>query len=222
MAVENSVAYFSMEIALSPDLPTYSGGLGMLAGDTIRAAADRALPMVAVTLLYRKGYFFQQLDASGSQTEQPVEWVVDDYLKELPQRITVTIETRTVYVRAWQYDVSGTDSGHVPVYLLDTDLPENSEWDRHLTDCLYGGDTWLRLCQEIVLGIGGVRILRALGQGQLQRFHMNEGHASLLTLELLYEQAKKAGRAMFNQEDVEAVRRLCVFTTHTPVPAGHD
>ena len=222
MAVESSVAYFSMEIALSPDLPTYSGGLGMLAGDTIRAAADRALPMVAVTLLYRKGYFFQQLDASGSQTEQPVEWVVGDYLKELPQRITVTIETRTVYVRAWQYDVSGTDSGHVPVYLLDTDLPENSEWDRHLTDCLYGGDTWLRLCQEIVLGIGGVRMLRALGQSQLQRFHMNEGHASLLTLELLYEQAKKAGRAMFNQEDVEAVRRLCVFTTHTPVPAGHD
>ena len=222
MAVESSVAYFSMEIALSPDLPTYSGGLGMLAGDTIRAAADRALPMVAVTLLYRKGYFFQQLDAGGSQTEQPVEWVVGDYLTELPQRITVTIETRTVYVRVWQYDVSGSDSGHVPVYLLDTDLPENSEWDRHLTDCLYGGDTWLRLCQEIVLGIGGVRMLRALGQGQLQRFHMNEGHASLLTLELLYEQAKKAGRAMFNQEDVEAVRRLCVFTTHTPVPAGHD
>ena len=211
-----------MEIALSPDLPTYSGGLGMLAGDTIRAAADRALPMVAVTMLYRKGYFFQQLDASGWQTEQPVEWVVDDFLKELPQRITVTIETRTVYVRAWQYDVAGTDGGPVPVYLLDTDLPENSEWDRHLTDFLYGGDAWFRLCQEIVLGIGGVRILRALGHQQLQRFHMNEGHASLLTLELLYEQAKKAGHATFNQDDVEAVRRLCVFTTHTPVPAGHD
>ena len=211
-----------MEIALSPNLPTYSGGLGMLAGDTVRAAADRALPVVAVTLLYRKGYFYQQLDAKGWQTEQPVEWVVDDYLRELPQRISVTIESRTVYARAWQYDVSGTDGGTVPTYLLDTDLPENSEWDRHLTDYLYGGDAWLRLCQEIVLGVGGVRMLRALGHGTLRRFHMNEGHAGLLTLELLREQAEKAGRAAFNQEDVEAVRRLCVFTTHTPVPAGHD
>ncbi len=222
MPAEKSIAYFSMEIALAPDLPTYSGGLGMLAGDTIRAAADRAMSMVAVTLLYRKGYFFQQLDSRGGQIEQPVEWVVDDFLKELPQRVAVTIETRTVYVRAWQYDVTGTDGGLVPVYLLDTDLPENSEWDRHLTDYLYGGDAWLRLCQEIVLGIGGVRMLRALGHRQLQRFHMNEGHAGLLTLELLHEQAEKAGRATFNQEDVEAVRRLCVFTTHTPVPAGHD
>lgn len=222
MRAEKTIAYFSMEIALSPDLPTYSGGLGMLAGDTVRAAADRAMSMVAVTLLYRKGYFFQQLDASGLQTEQPVEWVVDDFLAELPQRVTVTIETRTVYIRAWQYDVVGADGASVPVYLLDTDLPENSEWDRHLTDYLYGGDAWFRLCQEIVLGIGGVRVLRALGHRQLQRFHMNEGHAGLLTLELLGEQAKKAGRDVFNQEDVEAVRRLCVFTTHTPVPAGHD
>ena len=216
------IAYFSMEIALAPELPTYSGGLGMLAGDTVRAAADRALPLVGMTLLYRKGYFFQQLDAGGWQAEQPVEWVVDDQLKELPQRVTVNIESRTVYVRAWQYDVAGTDGGPVPVYLLDADLPENSEWDRHLTDYLYGGDSWFRLCQEIVLGIGGVRMLRALGYRNLQRFHMNEGHASLLTLELLYEQAKKAGRAVFNQADVEAVRSLCVFTTHTPVPAGHD
>lgn len=222
MRAEKMIAYFSMEIALSPDLPTYSGGLGMLAGDTVRAAADRDMALVGVTLLYRKGYFFQQLDASGKQAEQPVEWVVDDYLTELPQRVTVTIETRTVYVRAWQYDVVGADGGSLPVYLLDTDLPENSEWDRHLTDYLYGGDAWFRLCQEIVLGIGGVRMLRALGHKRLQRFHMNEGHAGLLTLELLGEQAKKAGRSVFNAEDVAAVRRLCVFTTHTPVPAGHD
>jgi len=222
MPAERTIAYFSMEIAISPSLPTYSGGLGMLAGDTVRAAADRALPMVAVTLLYRKGYFYQQLDARGWQTEQPVEWVVDDYLKELPQRISVTVEGRTVYVRAWQYDVSGTDGATLPTFLLDTDLPENSEWDRRLTDYLYGGDAWLRLCQEILLGVGGVRMLRALGHGALQRFHMNEGHAGLLTLELLREQAEKAGRSTFTQEDVEAVRRLCVFTTHTPVPAGHD
>ena len=222
MVSEKTVAYFSMEIALSPDLPTYSGGLGMLAGDTVRAAADRALPMVAITLLYRKGYFFQQLDASGYQTEQPVQWVVDDFLKEVPQRVSVTIETRTVYIRAWQYEVAGADGGSVPVFLLDTDLPENSEWDRHLTDYLYGGDAWLRLCQEIVLGVGGVRLLRALGGLGLERFHMNEGHAGLLTLELLQELAKKAGRSEVTREDVEAVRRLCVFTTHTPVPAGHD
>jgi starch phosphorylase len=156
------------------------------------------------------------------QTEQAAEWVVDDFLTELPQRGAVTIEGRTVHVRAWRYDVAGTDGGSVPVLLLDTDLPENSPWDRRLTDYLYGGDAWVRLCQEIVLGVGGVRLLRALGHRQLGRFHMNEGHAGLLTLELLHEQSSKAGRAAPNKDDEEAVRGLCVFTTHTPVPAGHD
>jgi len=222
MQTDKLIAYFSMEIALDPAIPTYSGGLGVLAGDTLRAAADGALPMVAVTLLYHKGYFRQKLDASGWQTEEPNEWRVDHFLKELPARVSVTIEGRTVHLRAWRFDVRGVSGGSVPVYLLDTDLAENSEWDRHLTDQLYGGDRWFRLCQEIVLGIGGVRMLRALGHDKLRRFHMNEGHAALLALELLDEHAQRAGRKEFNHDDVVAVHDLCVFTTHTPVPAGHD
>jgi len=222
MPMNKSVAYFSMEIALDPAMPTYSGGLGVLAGDTLRAAADRNLPMVAVTLLHRKGYFSQSLDAKGWQTESPSLWDISATLNELPQRASVAIEDRTVKLRAWQFDVTGVSGGRVPVYLLDTDLPENSEWDRRLTDHLYGGDQWYRLCQEIVLGIGGVRMLRELGHSNLSRFHMNEGHAALLALELLDEQAGQAGRNDFNDEDVFNVHDLCVFTTHTPVPAGHD
>ena len=216
------IAYFSMEIALDPAIATYSGGLGILAGDTLRAAADRELPMTAVTLLHRQGYFRQKLDSTGWQTEEPSPWDIAAHTRELQARVAVTIEGRSVQVRAWQFDVQGTSGGSVPVYLLDTDLPENAEWDRHLTDHLYGGDAWYRLCQEIVLGIGGVRMLRALGHHTLQRFHMNEGHAALLALELLDEHAQRAGRIDFNQDDLLAVHELCVFTTHTPVPAGHD
>ena len=216
------IAYFSMEIALDPAMPTYSGGLGILAGDTLRAVADRELPMVAVTLLHRQGYFRQKLDANGRQAEAPDPWPAEKFLKELPARVSVKIEDQSVVIRAWEYDVRGVNGGIVPVYLLDTDLSENPEWHRHLTDQLYGGDKWYRLCQEIILGIGGVRILRALGHDRLQRFHMNEGHAALLTVELLDEHARQAGRTKFNSDDVKAVHDLCVFTTHTPVPAGHD
>ncbi len=222
MQDDKQVAYFSMEIALEPGMPTYSGGLGVLAGDTIRAAADRGIRMVAVTLLHRKGYFHQELDDRGRQTETPADWPVEQFVKELPPRVKVSIEGRTVSLRAWKYEVEGVTGDRVPVVLLDADLPENSDWDRRLTHWLYGGDTWYRLCQEIVLGIGGVRMLRALGHANLARFHMNEGHAGLLGLELLDERARGAGRNGFNHDDVEAVRRLCVFTTHTPVPAGLD
>jgi glycogen phosphorylase len=222
VANEAQIAYFSMEIALHPAMPTYSGGLGVLAGDMIRAAADRELPMVAITLLHRKGYFYQRLDGGGWQTEDSVEWIVEDFLQELPQRAVVTIEGRTVYLRAWRFDVRGCTDAVVPVYLLDSHLPENGEWDRTLTHWLYGGDSLYRLCQEVVLGIGGVKMLRALGYNSLQQFHMNEGHASLLPVALLDEQAKRAGHARFTHEDVEEVRRHCVFTAHTPVPAGHD
>ena len=219
---ERQIAYFSMEIALELEMPTYCGGLGVLAGDMLRAAADGQLPLVGVSLLYRKGYFHQKLAADGTQTEVPCEWTVQRFVRELLPRISVNIENRTVYVRAWQYDVKGSKGGVVPVYLLDTDLPENSEWDRRITDHLYGGNEWYRLCQEIVLGIGGVRMLRTLGHTHLTRYHMNEGHASLLAMELLDEKAAAAGREKFNHDDVETVRRECVFTTHTPVPAGHD
>ena len=219
---DKRIAYFSMEIALDPAMHTYSGGLGILAGDTLRAAAEQGLPMVAVTLLHRQGYFRQKLDPNGWQAEEPDTWPVEKFVKELPPRATVQIEGRAVQIRAWQYNVHGTSGGIVPVFLLDSDLPENPEWDRHLTDQLYGGDKWYRLCQEIILGMGGVRMLRALGHEKIERFHMNEGHAALLTVDLLDDFARQAGRTEFNQDDVQAVHKLCVFTTHTPVPAGHD
>ena len=211
-----------MEIALENAMPTYSGGLGVLAGDTIRAAADLRLPMVAVSLLYRKGYFTQRLAEDGSQTEEPVEWSVGDFLTEDPARASVSIESRRVELRCWRYSAKGVRGFEVPIYFLDADLPSNTEADRNLTGSLYGGDSYYRLCQEVILGIGGVRILRALGYNDLTRYHMNEGHAALLTLQLLDEEAAKEGRKSIRSEDIEKVRSKCVFTTHTPVPAGHD
>ncbi|MCI0338802.1 MAG: alpha-glucan family phosphorylase [Acidobacteria bacterium] len=217
-----AIAYFSMEIGLEAGMPTYAGGLGLLAGDMIRAAADLKVPLIAVTLLHRKGYFYQLLDASGWQHEEAVEWAVDDFLQELPQRAAVTIEGRDVHIRAWKYEVAGVSGFKIPVYFLDTDLPENSVEDRALTHYLYGKDQRYRLCQEVILGIGGVRMLRVLGHDEIARFHMNEGHSSLLTLELLDEAARKARRSSITRDDIAVVREQCVFTTHTPVPAGHD
>jgi glycogen phosphorylase len=221
-SIKRLVAYFSMEIALENAMPSYSGGLGVLAGDTIRAAADLRLPMVGVSLLYRKGYFTQRLAEDGSQTEEPVEWQVEDFLKEEAVRTSVPLENRRVELRCWRYSVKGVRDFEVPVYFLDADLPSNADADRNLTGALYGGDSYYRLCQEVLLGIGGVRILRELGYNDLTRYHMNEGHAALLALELLGEEAAKAGRSSIRGEDIEKVRSKCVFTTHTPVPAGHD
>src|ERR1700757_996179 len=216
------VAYFSMEIALENQIPTYSGGLGVLAADTIRAAADIRLPMVAVSLLYRKGYFRQRLSEDGTQTEDPVEWRVEDFLTEEDARVSVPLENRRVELRAWRYTVKGVRGYEVPIYFLDADLPDNDQKDRELTGALYGGDPYYRLSQEMLLGIGGVRMLRALGHTELMRYHMNEGHAALLTIELLEEEAQRVGRTSIKGEDIERVRSKCVFTTHTPVPAGHD
>ncbi len=217
-----SIAYFTMEIGLESSLPTYSGGLGVLAGDTVQAAANARLPMVGVSLLHRKGYFYQRLDETGWQSEDSVEWSVDDFLEEVPERTTVSIEERSVTVRAWRYDVTGHGDHVVPVYFLDTDLPENTGDDRVLTHFLYGGESYYRLCQEVILGIGGVRMLRELGYHHISNFHMNEGHASLLTLELLRESAADGGEISPSGKEIEDVRNKCVFTTHTPVAAGHD
>lgn len=217
------VAYFSMEIGLDPGMPTYAGGLGVLAGDTIRSAADLEIPMVAVTLLHRRGYFYQRLDDQGWQREDPVAWPINDFCKPVDHRIAIEIEGRTVHVGAWQFQVRGESGSEVKVYLLDTDLPENQPWDRTLTDLLYGGDDYYRLCQEVVLGIGGFRLLRALGYGHIRRFHMNEGHAALLVLALLEEKmVSRVHEETVPPDLVDAVRDQCVFTTHTPVPAGHD
>ena len=222
MPSANTIAYFSMEIALAEGLPTYAGGLGVLAGDSVRAAADGGVPLVAVSLVHRQGYFRQRLDASGNQSEEPQPWSPESILVEVAPRARVEIEGRDVWLRAWRHDVTGIDGHVVPVFLLDTDLPENAETDRRVTDHLYGGDERYRLCQEIVLGIGGVRMLRALGYDRVRRFHMNEGHAALLVLELGYELMLAQGLGCITRDIPPLVRPLCVFTTHTPVPAGHD
>jgi starch phosphorylase len=215
------VAYFSMEIAIHPGMPTYSGGLGVLAGDTLRSAADLGVPLAAFTLLHRKGYFQQHLDPSGTQSEEVQSWNPADFCTEEPARVTVMVEERVVTVRAWRYDLAGRFGHVVPIYLLDTDLDGNSGWDRGLTDHLYGGDENYRLQQEIVLGMGGVRMVNALGL-QVNVYHMNEGHAALLTLALLEAQLGGGPLGAATEADIEQVRRKCVFTTHTPVPAGHD
>jgi starch phosphorylase len=211
-----------MEIGLRSDMPTYSGGLGILAGDTIQTAADMEVPLVAVTMLARKGYFHQELDASGGQIEKPDAWNVAEHLREIEARVTVVIEKREVQVRAWQYDVVGMTGFVVPVLFLDTDLPVNDERDQELSHLLYGGDKRYRLCQEYVLGVGGVRMLRTAGYDQINRFHMNEGHAALLILQLLDEELNRSGGRKIKPVHIESVRSKCVFTTHTPVAAGHD
>ena len=217
-----SVAYFSMEIGLESAIPTYSGGLGVLAGDTLRSAADAHISMAGITLLSRKGYFRQRLDDKGWQHEEPVHWPVDDYLLPVDVRAIVKIEDRDVTVRAWRYDITGSDGHIVPVYLLDTDVEGNSDYDRTLTDYLYGGDDYYRLCQEVILGIGGIRMLRSLGYSNIERYHMNEGHSSLLVFELMEELTRQQGNVKAKAEHIEQVRRQCVFTTHTPVAAAHD
>lgn len=221
---EPQIAYFSMEIGFRNDIPTYSGGLGVLAGDTIKSAADLNLPMVAVTLLYRKGYFRQVLDAEGRQSEYPDEWRPSEHLLLLPQKIHVKVEGRDVAVQVWTYNVSSqTGRWNIPVFFLDTYLPENAPQDREITDYLYGGDLRYRLKQELVLGIGGVLMLRALGF-MIKKYHMNEGHAGLLAVELLSRHKRDIESVWDESEiwDVEKVRELCVFTTHTPIEAGHD
>ena len=216
------IAYFSMEICLDQAIPTYSGGLGVLAGDTLRSAADLKLPVVGVTLLHRKGYFHQHIDAGGNQTEAPVEWKPEELLEELPERTTVSIEGRDVLVRAFKYAIRGATGHEVPVLLLDTALPENSEADRTLTDHLYGGDARYRLCQEVVLGMGGAQMLRCAGYDGDVRYHMNEGHSALLLMSVLERQLEGRAHADLREQDIDVVRHQCVFTTHTPVPAGHD
>ena len=220
---EPMIAYFSMEIGVKNDIPTYSGGLGILAGDTIKSAADLKLPLVAVTLVSRKGYFTQEIEASGWQREKPVIWDPAKYMQLLPEKVKVQIEGRDVYIQTWLYLVISPTGGKVPIFFLDTDLPENTPEDRGITDYLYGGDSNYRIKQEIVLGMGGVRMLQAM-EFHIKKFHMNEGHAAFLSLELLHR-FKRDIESVWDERsiwDVARVRDLCVFTTHTPIEAGHD
>ena len=219
---QEAIAYFSMEIGINSDIPTYSGGLGVLAGDTVRAAADLNIPMIVVTLLYRNGYFTQHLDDQGNQTESPVKWQPEKVLRPVSRQVTVEIEGREVQVRAWRHTVEGVYDGHVNVLFLDTDLEENDPWDRSLTDDLYGGDRRYRLAQEALLGLGGVEMLHALGLNGNLIYHMNEGHSALLTLGLLERVTGEQSPTDVTEDAIRKVRNKCVFTTHTPVPAGHD
>ncbi|HVC20084.1 MAG TPA: alpha-glucan family phosphorylase [Vicinamibacterales bacterium] len=216
------VAYFSMEIAIAPDLPTYAGGLGILAGDVLRSAADLELPMVGVTLVYREGYFRQRLDADGTQREDADTWQPAAHLERVADHVVLAIDGRDVHLCAWRFLIRGLSGYAVPVYLLDTALPVNMPEDQRLTDRLYSGDRRHRLSQEAVLGLGGVAMLDALGHTGIQVHHMNEGHSGLLALALLEAQLQARGAAHPAETDVQAVRRQCVFTTHTPVPAGQD
>lgn len=220
---DHRIAYFSMEIALAHDIPSYAGGLGVLAGDTLRSAADLALPMVGVTLASRAGYFDQKIDSLGRQIELPQMWDPAAHATPAPAKVAVQIERRTVWVGAWLYRITGLLGAQVPVLLLDTDLPENNVEDREITHFLYGHDAAYRLKQEIVLGVGGIRMLQALGF-RIRKHHLNEGHSALLALELLnrHTYQKRDLRPGEAQYDIPVVRSQCIFTTHTPVEAGQD
>jgi starch phosphorylase len=178
--------------------------------------------MVGVSLLHRKGYFRQRLDSHGNQSEQPCEWKPDARLEPLDARVSVSLGDRRVWLRAWRFALRGIEGHVVPVYLLDTSLDDNGLWERTLTDHLYGGDAAYRLCQEAILGIGGVAMLGALGYQRIARYHMNEGHSTMLALALLDEALAHSACDAPDKAHIDAVRRRCVFTTHTPVPAGHD
>ena len=217
------IAYFSMEIALQSDIPTYAGGLGVLAGDTLRTAADLELPMVAVTLVSRMGYFHQEIDFNGRQTEALEPWQPEKHAQSLLAKVAVAMDGRNVWLQAWLYTITSAAGFKVPVLLLDTDLTENTPEDRELTHHLYGHGDKYRLKQEVVLGIGGVRMLQALGL-RVHTYHMNEGHSALLSLELLRRYERQPERVAPRESiyDASRVKEYCLFTTHTPVEAGHD
>tara|TARA_B100000745_G_scaffold300562_1_gene255301 strand:- start:3768 stop:5456 length:1689 start_codon:yes stop_codon:yes gene_type:complete len=217
------VAYFSMEIAFDEALPTYSGGLGVLAGDSMLSAADLELPLVGVTLVSRAGYFRQHIDVNGWQSESPEEWDPSQHATRLCAKTSIRLEGEEVWICAWLYELKGHMNGSIPILLLDTYLDENSDEARSLTDHLYGGDVRYRLKQEAILGIGGERMLQALGF-TISRYHMNEGHAALLVHELMsrYQYAAEDLQANESPYDIPRIRDLCCFTTHTPIAAGHD
>lgn len=217
------IAYFSMEMALQPEMHTYSGGLGVLAGDTARSCADLELPVVFLTLVSRQGYLRQEIDADGRQVEHADPWQPEHYATPLRAKVAVLIEGHEVWVRPWLHVLESPIGGRIPVLLLDTDLDENRAEDRRITDRLYGPGSDYRLKQEAVLGIGGLRILQALGF-TIRTHHMNEGHAALLALDLLRRYPRAAdqvGPGALHYR-LTPVRQTCIFTTHTPVEAGHD
>ncbi|HEV7799255.1 MAG TPA: alpha-glucan family phosphorylase, partial [Pyrinomonadaceae bacterium] len=221
ITAEHPVAYFCAEYGVHNSLPLYSGGLGVLAGDHLKSASDLQLPLVAVGLLYHFGYFRQRLSDIGWQEEfygetDPAQLPLHRVNGEdgAPLQVEVLIRERTVRAQVWRANI-----GRVPLYLLDTNIPANAETDRWVTGHLYGGDRETRIVQEMLLGIGGVRLLRKLGIAP-GVFHLNEGHSAFLTLELARELIQSQGLSF--AEAAQQVRQRAVFTTHTPVAAGND
>lgn len=206
------VAYISMEIGIDSNIPTYSGGLGVLSGDTVRSAADLEIPMVAVCLCYSSGYFYQLFNEKGEQKEKEIEWNYFYEFEKISEPIIIKIEAKEVLVTAWLYKVIG-QSGHIiPIYLLTTDVEGNEDWMKKMTGSLYDSTSkWNRIVQEQILGIGAVKLLESQEYKNLKVYHLNEGHGSFSIVELY----KDLG-------DLEKVKEKVVFTTHTPVPAGHD
>ena len=217
----NLIAYFSAEYGLDETIPIYSGGLGILSGDHLKSASDLGLPFVAVGMLYKEGYFIQKLNKYGEQENNyikadlnnlPIEAVKDSEGKDL--KITVDYPERKLYLKVWKINV-----GRIKLYLMDSDIEENSEEDRKVTLQLYGGDQDMRIKQEIVLGMGGVKLLKTLGLNPTV-YHMNEGHSSFLTLELIKDLMEEKKISFDMAKDITTSKT--VFTTHTPVPAGND
>lgn len=219
---EMKIAYFSMEIAIKNSIKSFSGGLGILAGDTLKAAADSKIPMVGVTLLNDQGYFKQVINDKGEQIEK-----VDKYdcskIKEKGET-EISIGKDKVTVRAWEYQINGRSGYITPIYFLDTDLEKNKDKYKNLTGKLYGGNNEYRLMQEIVLGRAGVKILSNLGYANIKKYHLNEGHAGLATIELLLKHKPKPilPSTERGEKIIKEIRESCIFTTHTPVKAGHD
>jgi len=214
---EYTVAYFTMEIGIRNSIPTYSGGLGILAGDTLKSCADLEIPIIGISLLNEHGYFFQTIDKDGNQIANPTNWSINDYLELTPTTTKIKIQDREITIQCWKYSIIGETGHEVPVYFLDTNTPSNNEYDRNLTSHLYkGGDQDYRLSQEIILGIGGFEMIEALGYKNIKKYHMNEGHSALLTLKLNEKLCDTKNLTC------EPSKPYCVFTTHTPVPAGHD
>ena len=206
------IAYFSAEIGISSSLPTYSGGLGVLAGDHIKAAGDIGINLCAITLLYREGYFRQRVDEDGIQSETYPKFDPHPLLKKIKNKFTLRLRERNVWIQVYRFDYKGQGGAIIPIYFLDTDIEDNFDDDRIITQRLYSGNKNHRILQEAILGFGGMQLLEDLNQNRIKKYHMNEGHCSFLVLSL-YEKFKG---------DIEKIKSLCHFTTHTPVPAGHD
>ena len=206
-----TIAYLSAEIGLESSLPTYSGGLGVLAGDHVKAAADAGLDLIAISLLYRQGYGRQHVDSQGIQSETYPEFDPAEFLDDTGIEITLPLEGRTLFSRIWKRKVTGVTGSSVDVLFLDTLHPNNSNEHIALGERLYGGDDSTRIRQEFLLGVGGIRALKALGVWPLKGVHLNEGHCAFAALELL--------RQGWSRKQLKA---QSLFTTHTPVPAGHD